>query len=380
MAKKVFVSGCYDLLHSGHIAFFQEASSYGDLYVALGSDKTVYDLKGRAPVNNEEERLYMVKSVSYVTDAFVSQGSGMMDWLEEFHQLNPDIFIVNEDGNTPDKQTLCEENGVEYIVLKREPHGDLTPRSTTALRTVNQMPFRIDIAGGWLDQPFVSQHYPGAVITISLEPTLQFNERSGMASSTRRAAIDIWGPRLPAGDPEKLAKILFCYDNPPGTTEISGSQDAIGIVIPGLAKANYDGGYWPVNIERISDELTLQFVENSLYLIPLGPRHAEYDVLTGTLIDRQRAKALADATEACWEAIKQKDIVAFGTAFRESFEAQIAMFPKMMNDSVARLIERYKDQALGWKLGGAGGGGYLIMVADKPINNAVRVVARREHE
>jgi hypothetical protein len=322
----------------------------------------------------------MVKSVSYVTDAFVSQGSGMMDWLEEFHQLNPDIFIVNEDGNTPDKQTLCEENGVEYIVLKREPHGDLTPRSTTALRTVNQMPFRIDIAGGWLDQPFVSQHYPGAVITISLEPTLQFNERSGMASSTRRAAIDIWGPRLPAGDPEKLAKILFCYDNPPGTTEISGSQDAIGIVIPGLAKANYDGGYWPVNIERISDELTLQFVENSLYLIPLGPRHAEYDVLTGTLIDRQRAKALADATEACWEAIKQKDIVAFGTAFRESFEAQIAMFPKMMNDSVARLIERYKDQALGWKLGGAGGGGYLIMVADKPINNAVRVVARREHE
>ena len=118
MAKKVLVSGCYDLLHSGHIAFFQEASSYGDLYVALGSDKTVFDLKGRAPLNNEDERLYMVKSVSYVTDAFVSQGSGMLDFLDEFHTLKPEIFIVNEDGNTPDKQALCEQYGVEYVVLE----------------------------------------------------------------------------------------------------------------------------------------------------------------------------------------------------------------------------------------------------------------------
>jgi cytidyltransferase-like protein len=380
MAKKVFVSGCYDLLHSGHIAFFQEASSYGDLYVALGSDKTVFDLKGKTPVNSEDERLYMVKSVSYVSDVFVSQGSGMLDFLDEFYALKPDIFIVNEEGNIPDKQALCEKFGVEYLVLKREPHGELTPRSTTALRTVNQVPFRIDLAGGWLDQPFVSRHYPGAVITISLEPTLQFNDRSGMASSTRRSAIEMWGPRLPTGDPEKLAKILFCYDNPPGTKEISGSQDAIGIAIPGLAKANYDGHYWPTSIERLQDELALQFVENSLYLVTLGPRHAEYDVLANSDIDSRRAKALADPTEACWEAIKKRDVAAFGRFFRESFEAQIAMFPNMMNDSVVELIDRHKDEALGWKLSGAGGGGYLILVADKPIENSVRIVARREHD
>ncbi len=40
MAKKVLVSGFFDLLHSGHIAFFREAANYGDVYVALGSDKT----------------------------------------------------------------------------------------------------------------------------------------------------------------------------------------------------------------------------------------------------------------------------------------------------------------------------------------------------
>lgn len=380
MSKKVFVSGCYDLLHSGHIAFFQEASQYGDLYVALGSDKTIYDLKGQAPINNEDERLYMVQSVKCVQDAFISQGSGLLDFLGEFQTIQPDIFIVNEDGHTPDKEELCQTHGVEYIILKREPHEGLTPRSTTALRSLTQMPFRIDLAGGWLDQPFVSRHYPGSVITISIEPTLQFNERSGMASSTRRAALDMWGPRLPVGDPEKLAKILFCYDNPPGTKEISGSQDAIGIVFPGLAKANYEGDYWPSSIERLQDELALQFVEHALYLVTLGPRHAEFDVLANTVFNRERAKALADPTEACWNAIKERDIVGFGRSIREAFEAQIAMFPNMMNDSVAQLIDKYKDVALGWKLSGAGGGGYLILVADKPIENAVRIVVRREQD
>ena len=75
MAKKVIVSGCFDLLHSGHIAFFREAASYGDLYVALGSDKTIFDLKGRVPINTEKERLYMVRSVKCVKDAFISQSS-----------------------------------------------------------------------------------------------------------------------------------------------------------------------------------------------------------------------------------------------------------------------------------------------------------------
>jgi len=377
MQKKVIVSGCFDMLHSGHVAFFKEAAAFGDLYVALGSDKTVFELKGRLPVNSQDERLFMTKAVSCVTDAFISTGSGMLDFLDEFKRLEPDVMVVNVDGHTLEKQQLCQEHGVEYIVLEREPHGGLPPRSTTAIRTNNQMPFRIDLAGGWLDQPYVSKHYPGSVITISIEPTLQFNDRSGMASSTRRAAIDLWGPRVPPGDPEKLAKILFCYDNPPGTEVISGSQDSIGLIFPGLAKANYDSEYWPKNIERIQDESALQFVENSLYLVTLGPRHAEYDVLINTDFTREKAKALADAAELCWQAIQQRDVYAFGASICAGFEAQIAMFPNMMNDAVARLIERYQDLALGWKLSGAGGGGYLILVCAEPIRDAMKIVARR---
>jgi cytidyltransferase-like protein len=378
MLKKVFVSGCFDLLHSGHVEFFQEAAKFGDLYVALGSDKTVFDLKGRVPVNNEDERLFMVKSVACVKDAFISQGSGMLDFLEELKQIQPDYFIVNEDGNLLEKKKLCEELGIEYKILKREPHAGLAARSTTSLRTINTIPFRIDVAGGWLDQPFVSKYFPGPVITISLEPTVDFNDRSGMASSTRRSAIDLWGPRLPSGDPEKLAKILFCYDNPPGTQEISGSQDAIGIVFPGLNKAWYEGEYWPSRIESVQDDLTLQFIEKSLNLIPLGPRVSSFSVLRNTCIDQTRAKNLSEAAEGCWDAILRKDVVDFGCYLRKGFEGQIAMFPNMMNDMVVELIEQYRSQAVGWKLSGAGGGGYLILVSDRPIEDAIHILIRRK--
>lgn len=377
MSRKVMVSGCFDLLHSGHIAFLEQAATYGDLYVALGSDVTVYDLKGRPPVNNEDERLYMMRSLSCVSEAFISGGSGILDFADELRTLRPDLFIVNEDGNTPQKEALCRDEGIEYVVLKRIPHADLPARSTTALRRVETMPYRIDLAGGWLDQPFVSKLHPGPVLTISLEPTITFNERSGMATSTRNAALDLWGPRLPAGDPEKLARILFAYDNPPGTVEVSGSQDAIGIVLPGLNRAYYEGQYWPTEIDRVQDEDTLHFIERALYLVPLGPREAGYNPLATRNITAEGAKALADAAEDAWHAALAHDLAGFGAAIRGSFEAQIAMFPNMVNELVFDLIDRYRDQALGWKLSGAGGGGYLILVAGQPIERAVQIFIRR---
>ena len=376
--KKVFVSGCFDLLHSGHIAFLEEAASYGDLYVALGSDQTVYDLKGRAPVNNQDERLYMLSSLSFVKKAFISKGSGMLDFKEEFNEVQPDMLIVNEDGNLQIKRKLCEENGVDYLVLKRLPRSGLEARSTTSLRLINTIPFRIDVAGGWLDQPFVSKYYPGPVITISLDPTIDFNDRSGMASSTRRSAIDLWGPRLPGGDLEKLAKTLFCYDNPPGTKIISGSQDAIGIVFPGLNISHYAGEYWPEKIESVFDELTLKFIEEALYLIPLGPREPGFDVLEGTKIDETGAKTLADAALNCWDSILNHDLRGFGRYLREGYDAQVAMFPNMRTPMVDDLIDQFKSRALGWKLSGAGGGGYLIVVSDHYIDGAIRIQIRRK--
>jgi len=193
----------------------------------------------------------MVQNVSCVHKALVSRGSGYHDFEPELHAILPDVFVVNEDGNTPDKHKLVQDLGIEYVVLHRTPHDGLNPRSTTSLRQLDQLPYRIDLAGGWLDQPFVSKHSPGSVITLSIEPTLEFNERSGMATSTRRMAMKLWGNRLPVQDYNTLAYMLFCCDNPPGTTEISGAQDTIGLIFPGLARSDYDGNYWPHYIEHL---------------------------------------------------------------------------------------------------------------------------------
>jgi cytidyltransferase-like protein len=197
--KKVFVSGCYDMLHSGHIAFFEEAASYGDLYVGIGSDKTLYSLKARKPFNNEQERLYMVKALKYVKDAWINSGSGFIDFLPELRELQPDIFLVNNDGHSNLKEQLCKELNIEYIVSKRIPHENLPIRSTTALHKECHIPYRIDIAGGWLDQPNVSALYPGSVLTVSIEPDYEFNDRSGMATSSRKKAIELWQVHIPVG-------------------------------------------------------------------------------------------------------------------------------------------------------------------------------------
>ena len=92
--KKVFVSGCYDLLHSGHVEFFRQAAQYGDLYVGIGSDETILHYKNHKTLYPEKERLFMVKAIRYVKDAFINAGSGVMDFIPTVEELKPDVFVV----------------------------------------------------------------------------------------------------------------------------------------------------------------------------------------------------------------------------------------------------------------------------------------------
>jgi len=375
--KKVFVSGCFDMLHSGHIAFLQEAAEYGELHIGLGSDKTIRELKGRETINSEDERIYILNALSCVHEATVNKGSGLLDFADDMKELDPDIFIVNEDGHSPEKENLCKELGIEYKVLKRIPHANLPARSTTSLRAIKPMPYRIDLAGTWIDQPYVSKYWPGAAITASLEPTIEFNERSGMATSTRKKAIELWNDHLPLEKPEKLAKTLFRYDNDPGTAEVSGSQDSIGITMPGINKFFYDKGkYWPSKFESISDLPTIKWLEERLYMLTLWPRPDGYNVLSDTHINAENVKKLADAAELAWDGLISMDFEKFTEGFLNSFNSQVRMFPKMMNSDIQKIIDQYKSKARAWKLSGAGGGGYLIMISEEEIPNAFRIRIR----
>ena len=385
--KKVFVSGCYDLLHSGHVEFFRQASQYGDLYVGIGSDDTILHYKGHRTLYDENERLFMVKAIRYVKDAFINVGNGIMDFIPTVDALKPDILVVNEDGDREEKRQFCKERGIEYIVLKRVPSEGLDAHSSTSLKEqICQIPTRLDLAGTWIDQPYVSEYAPGWAITISLEPTFEIRERCGLSTSTRNMIKKIWPVKLPNMDPEFLAKLMFCFENDPerGDGIISGAQDSIGICMPGLVRHYYDKRYWPLKFESCNDEEILQWLENHLVMISMEPRKPGCSVVEGKDINETKVKALAKAADNCWNAIMLKDLNAFAKAYQASFNAQVAMFPAMIQGCVQSYIDAYKDKVLAYKMPGAGGGGYLACVVEdanrfaEEHQEAIKLTIRRK--
>lgn len=97
LTKTIFVNGCFDVLHRGHIELLSYAKSLGDkLVMAIDSDVRVAQMKGpRRPINNQKDRVFFLKSIRYVDEVKIFDTNQELE--EIVKELNPDIMIVGSD-------------------------------------------------------------------------------------------------------------------------------------------------------------------------------------------------------------------------------------------------------------------------------------------
>ncbi|HEX2101558.1 MAG TPA: adenylyltransferase/cytidyltransferase family protein [Candidatus Synoicihabitans sp.] len=178
---KVFVSGCYDILHAGHVQFFREARALGDyLIVSFASADVLWLHKRRRSSLPDEHKQALIASLDMVDEVVVGKGCDEgIDFYDHFRRLRPDILAVTEDDKyTPLKQALCAEVGARYVALPKTP-PQFTPISTTEIvrrvRAPSEAPLRVDFAGGWLDVPRHARD-GGYIVNCAISPTVSLTE------------------------------------------------------------------------------------------------------------------------------------------------------------------------------------------------------------
>ena len=253
-------------------------------------------------------------------------------------------------------------------------------------RLLGSIPNRLQLAGGWIDQPFVSRHNPrppGSMVVAQMEPDFRPMDRSGMASSTRAIAMKIWKGKLPNRPPEDLVRELYAAENE-GKAEPSGSQDMIGLVYPGVNRLDYDfgfeGGVFPAHIESCNSLKVARWLEKVLHLIAVEPRPEGYSPLGVKNLEPKWVARLGQSGRDCYDAIVKMDAPALGASLNLNMRCWETLLPQTVRHPVLRadlmpLLRAYQKQYLGVMYSGCGGG-YLIVVSNKPVPSAFRVNVR----
>lgn len=252
---------------------------------------------------------------------------------------------------------------------------------------IGRIPYRLALAGGWIDQPFVSRlnpDPPGAMVVVGLQPNARYMERCGFATGTRRVAGELWGDALPDDDPAELVRKLYAAENA-GRTDPSGSQDMIGLIYPGVCRLDYrsdvEAGVFPSSIEQCSDETVLAWLEASLWLLPVSQRPEGYGPLGERRLDADWVRRLGMTGHQCFAAITRCDLPALGASMNACMECWAALLPQTVRHPTIRhdlvaLLHAYQQRYPGAMYSGCGGG-YLIVASGSPVPGALQVSIRR---
>ena len=259
-------------------------------------------------------------------------------------------------------------------------------RTADITRAIGCIPYRMAFAGGWIDQGFVSRHNPsppGSMVVVGLQPTVRFMDRCGMATSTRNLALKLWPQGFPEGDPMAIVRRLYEEENR-GQANLSGSQDMIGLVWPGVSRLDYDfaheQGVFPVHIETCRDPSVARWLERVIHMIPVEPRPIGYNPRDGMRLDPGGVKRLGQTGRDCYGAILRKDAVALGASMNACMECWESLLPSTVRHptltlDLVGLLRHYQERFPGAMYSGCGGG-YLYVVSEEPIPGAFKVSLR----
>ena len=251
---------------------------------------------------------------------------------------------------------------------------------------VGKIPYRIALAGGWIDQPFVSKNNPnppGAMVVVSIIPEFRFMDRSGICGSTRRIALEMWKNKIPDGDPEEFVRELYYAENK-GVAEPSGTQDMIGLVYPGISRIDYDynchGGYFPKHIESNTDSEIAKWLEEVIHILPVAPRPDGYNPLEQKNLDPKWIGRLGNSGKDCYDAILNKDLPGLGASFNECMKCWEIILPQTVKHpaltiDLLQLLNYYQSKFPGAMYSGCGGG-YLYVASKEPIPGSFNIKVR----
>jgi hypothetical protein len=145
---------------------------------------------------------------------------------------------------------------------------------------------------------------------------------------------------------------------------------------PGINRLYYNGGYWPEKIESTTDNEICNWLSSVLWLVPLEPRPEGYDPLKIMHLERPLIKELGESGEKCWQAILKKDTHGLGKAMKETYLSWRKILPLTVPDWVMdEMNTKYFPNYPGAITSGSGGG-YIIVVSDKPVRNAIKIKIR----
>lgn len=253
-------------------------------------------------------------------------------------------------------------------------------------QVIGNIPYRMAFAGGWIDQPFMSQHNPtppGSMVVVGIEANARFMNRCGMGTSTRQVALHVWGDGIPDGDPARLVRELYTIENE-GQPEPSGSQDMAGIIYPGVSRLDYDfeyeGGYFPIHVESNTDTDVLHWLESMIYMVPVAQRPQGYNPLEEKNLDPKWVQRLGQSGKDCYDAIVTKNAPALGASMNDCMVCWETLLPNTVRHStitvdLMKILAYYQDRYAGAMYSGCGGG-YIYVVSDEPVPGGFQVKVR----